>query len=97
MIPAGGSVLDAELLVPELNTRRIRVFNASTGVLVRDIVGDGALGDLLRDVLICSTGPQGRPEMYVCDCDNHSIAVIDPMTGGHIRNIGRGQGAGMYI
>jgi hypothetical protein len=97
LIPAGGSVSDAQLLVPELNTRRIRVFNVSTGVLVRDIVGDGALGDRIRDVLICSTGPQGTPEMYVSNGSNHRIAVIDPMTGGHIRNIGIGEGSGMYI
>ena len=97
LIPAGGSVSDAELFVPERNTGRIRVLNMSTGVFVRDIVGDGALGDRIRDVLICSTGPQGIPEMCVSDVSNHRIAVIDPMTGGHIRSIGRGRGAGMYI
>ena len=97
LIPAGGSVSDALLYVPECHTRRIRVLNVLTGVIVQDIVGDGALGDRLRDVLICSTGPQGTPEMYVSDRDNHRIAVIDPMTGGHIRNIGRGYGAGMYV
>ena len=70
------------------------MLNVSTGELVRDIVGDGKLG-MLRDVLICTTGAQGTPEMYVSDYSNHRIAVLDPMTGGHIRYIGRGQGAGM--
>ena len=95
LIPAGGSVTDAQLFIPEINTRRIRVMNVSTGALVRDIVGDGTLGVNLRDVLICTTGPQGTPEMYVSDCGNDRIAVLDPMTGGHIRYIGRGVGAGM--
>jgi hypothetical protein len=96
-IPPGVSVIDALLFVPGWNTRRIRVLNVSTGALVRDIVGDGLLGDYLYDVLISKTGLQGMAEMYVSDCSNHRIAVIDPMTGGHIRSIGRGEGAGMYI
>ena len=62
---------------------------------MRDILGDGQLGGYLRDVLICNTGPQGIPELYVCDSYNHRIAVLDPMTGGHIRYIGTGQGEGM--
>ena len=95
LIPAGGSVTDALLFIPECNTRRIRVMNVSTGALVRDIVGDGTLGVNLRDVLICTTGPQGTPEMYVSDTGNNRIAVLDPMTGGHVRYIGRGRGAGM--
>ena len=69
--------------------------NVSTGALVRDIVGDGTLGVNLRDVLICTTGPQGTPEMYVSDTGNDRIAVLDPMTGGHVLYIGRGVGAGM--
>jgi hypothetical protein len=96
LIPAGGSVTDAQLFIPECKTRRIRVLNVSTGALVLDIVGDGTLGDNLRDVLICTTGPQGTPEMYVSDSRNHRIAVLDPMTGGHIRYIGRRGEAGMY-
>ena len=71
------------------------MLNVSTGAFVRDIVGDGTLGDNLRDVLICTTGPQDTPEMYVSDFFNGRIAVLDPMTGGHIRYIGRGHGAGM--
>ena len=35
--------------------------------------------------------------MYVSDTSKDRITVIDPMTGGDIRNIGRGHGAGMYI
>jgi hypothetical protein len=95
-IPAGGSVTDAELYVPELGNRRIRVFNVSTGAFVRDLVGDDQLSDDVSDVLISTTGPQGTPELYVCDFGNHRIAVLDPMTGAHIRSIGRGKGAGMY-
>jgi hypothetical protein len=97
-IPAGGSVTDAELYVPDEGTSRIRVLNVSTGAFVRDIVGDGQLSDLIYDVLISTTGPQGTPELYVCDFGNHRIAVLDPMTGAHIRSIGRGEGVGMlYI
>jgi len=33
--------------------------------------------------------------MYVSDCDNDRIAVLDPLTGNHIRYIGRGQGEGL--
>ena len=95
-IPAGGSVTDAELYVPECDARRIRVLNVSTGALVRDIVGDAQLSNSLYDVLISTTGPQGTPELYVCDFGNDRIAVLDPMTGAHIRSIGRGRGAGMF-
>ena len=61
------------------------------------MVGDGTLSDNLKDVFICTTGPLGIPEMYVSDNRNDRIAVLDPLTGGHIRYIGRGQGEGMYI
>ena len=71
------------------------VLNVSTGALVRDIIGDSQLGGSLYDVLISTTGPQGTPELYVCDYDNHRIAVLDPMTGANIRSIGTGLGAGM--
>ena len=56
------------------------MLNVSTGDFVRDVVGDGTLSDSLHDVLICTTGPLGIPEMYVSDCDNHHIAVLDPLT-----------------
>ena len=85
LIPAGGSVADALLFVAD--SRRIRVCNVSTGKFVRDILGDGQLGVSLYDLLICNTGPQGIPELYVSDFSNHRIAVLDPMTGGHIRYI----------
>ena len=71
------------------------MLNVSTGAFVRDIVGDAQLGGSLYDVLISTTGPQGTPELYVCDGGNDRIAVLDPMTGAHIRSIGRGRGAGM--
>jgi uncharacterized protein YdbL (DUF1318 family) len=90
LIPAGGSVTDALLFVPDCSKKRIRVLNVSTGAFVRDIVGDGTLSFALRDVLISTKGPQGTPEKNVSDISNNRIAVLDPMTGGHIRYIGRG-------
>jgi hypothetical protein len=95
LIPAGGSVTDALLFVAD--SQRIRVFNVSTGEFVRDILGDGQLGGSLYDLLICNTGPQGIPELYLCEGSYHHIAVLDPLTGGHIRDIGRGQGADIQI
>ena len=94
LIPAGGSVSDALVFVPENNTRRVRVFDMSTGVLVRDLVGDGQLSTSLGDVLIADTGPQGSPELYLCDRGNHRVIVLDPLSGMHIRDIGRGLGSG---
>ena len=88
LIPEGGSLTDALLFVPEQDTSRIRVLNVSTGDFVRDVVGDGTLSGNLQDVLICTTGPLGTPEMYVADMNNDRIAVLDPLTG---------EVAGMYI
>ena len=97
LIPAGGSVTDALLFAHESDSPCIKVFNVSTGEFVRDLDGDDQFGDSLYVVLICNTGQQGIPELYVCDASNYRIAVLDPMTGDHIRYIGTGRGAGMYI
>ena len=40
------------------------------------------------------TGPGGTAELYVADSANDRVVVLDPMTGGHIRSIGMGEGSG---
>ena len=92
MIPEGGSASDGLLFVPDKN--RVRVFNVSSGLWIRDIVGDGGLSAYVRDVLISMTGPGGTAELYVADYGSNRVVVLDPMTGGHIRSIGMGRGSG---
>jgi len=87
LIPAGGSVEDALLFVPDFYPG-IKVFNLSSGALVREIVGD--THSHYKDLLIVKTGPQSISEQYVCDAGTNRIVVLDPMTGDHIRSIGRG-------
>jgi YVTN family beta-propeller protein len=64
------------------------------------MLGDGQLSFNLRDVLICNTGPQGTPELYVSDECNNRVSVLDMATGAvkrHIDGLSQPQGIALSL
>jgi hypothetical protein len=98
-IPVGGTAADALLFVADYTANEVKVFDVNSGNLVRSITGNGkgsGTGQFNNpcDVCIANTGPQNASELFVSNCSNHVVMVLNPMTGDYIRSVGTGQGSG---